>query len=213
MKRLLLIGTIVMGVGSSALTAVAGGCHGGGGWCGGGGWHGSGGGGWCGSGWSFSLGIGFGASYPAYSYPAYYPAYNYAYAPAPVTYSYVQPTYAYRTVYAQPSTVVTTTRATPATTAPAYGIAKTAPSSTAPQRLASATAVTPVQARAQSAAAPKNFPPPKATASSGTWVLDKNPYVYNPPPPATQPNGTAPQNPSFLVSRTSDSVPIYVVSR
>ena len=203
MKRLLLLGTIVLGVGSSALTSLAGGCHGGG-WCGGGwggGWHGCGG-----SSWSFSLGIGFGGSYPAYSYPAYYPAYSYAYVPAPVSYSYVQPTYAYRTAYAQPVTVVTTTRAMPAASAPAYTVARTAP---AIQQRVQTTTVAKAQPRTPAPTQPIQSvaSAPKSAPSSGTWVLDKNPYI----PPVTSPQVS--QNPSLIVSRTTDSVPIYVVSR
>jgi hypothetical protein len=199
MKRIFLLGAIIIALGAGATSTRAGGhCgggggHCGGGHCGGGGWCGSGwhcgGGGWCGSGWSFGIGLNFG--YPAYSYRAY------AYAPA--TYVYVQPSYAYSTVYTPAATVVATAPTVKAVaTVPVYVRYMQAPQ--AQQRTVVMRPATPAPVPSQPANGAGSRVQP------GGWVLDKNPYVYTPALAAVRPA-------SVIVSRSSASVPVYVVSR
>src|SRR5262249_55340519 len=117
-----------------------------------------------------------------------------AYAYAPATYAYVTPTYAYRPAYTVSATAVIA--AQPVKSSTVYVAAKPATPSVAaqPRTLAVRTA-TPAQ-------------PANAAGSRvqpGGWVLDKNPYVFTPAP--------TPARPAAVVVRTTESVPVYVVSR
>lgn len=106
MKRFVFVVSNVLALAICAVTAQAGGWHGGGGgWHGGGGWRGGLGwyGGGCWPAFGFGIGLGLGGCYASYgsyySYPAYasyysYPAYTYSYTlPPAVT---AQPAYGYQ---------------------------------------------------------------------------------------------------------------------
>ncbi len=209
MKRILSLGVIVLMI-CVGTTASAGGWHGGGGyhgggwhgggWCGGGGYHGGGWYGGCGwYGWpSFSFGIGFGASYPAY-YPYYsYPAYPYYYSyPA---YTYAQPTYAYSVARSSSPTTVavaTTSTARPATTVPIYAGSKPT------ARPAGQPAYTVAQAKTSVGA------PPASGSTRGTWVLDPEPYTY----PSTPVQNGSPANPRAVAANPAAQPGAYALSR
>jgi hypothetical protein len=198
MKRIVFSLVLSLAFGTAAFNARAGGWHGGGGgWhgggCWGGGWHGGYcgyGHGWYGGYWpTFSFGIGFG--YPAYGGYYGYPAYGYAYAPA------VYPTYVYRPYAPTVSVAVAAAPTTrPAATTLIYAYSKPAASSVGQQPYTTSSRKT------------SNVPPSPAKpalapakASSGTWVLDREPYSYTPattPTPAN-PHGTGPS--AYVVTR------------